>query len=78
VLEERVYTAAAFKRLPVVTLVWGMSNVQDTHALARMFAAAMDCWICSPFIVLDGPPMSHLHPQFLFYPVTICRCGNVC
>jgi hypothetical protein len=34
--------------------------------------------ICSPFIVLHGPPRSHLHPQFLFYPVSIRRCGNVC
>jgi hypothetical protein len=60
-----------------------MSNVQDTHVLARMFAAAMDGWmddgwICSPFIVLDGLPRSHLHPQFLFYSVSIHRCGNVC
>jgi hypothetical protein len=56
--------------------------VQDTHVLAPMFAVAMDGlmdgWICSPCIVLDGLPRSHLHPQFLFYPVSIRRCGNVC
>jgi hypothetical protein len=59
--------------------------VQDTHVLARMFAVAMDgCmkngiddWICSPFIVLDGPSRSHLHLQFLFYSVSIRRCGNM-
>jgi hypothetical protein len=37
-----------------------------------MFAAAMDGlmdgWICSPFIVLDGPPRNHLHPV----PVLSC------
>jgi hypothetical protein len=61
--------------------------VQDTHVLERMFAAAMDglmdgcmnvymyVWICSPFIVLDRPPRSHLHPQFLFYPVSIHSNG---
>jgi hypothetical protein len=64
--------------------------VQDTHILVQMFAAAMDglmngcmnvymyIWICSPFIVSDALPRSHLHPQFLFYPVSIHRCGNVC
>jgi hypothetical protein len=31
----------------------------------------LDGWICSPFIVLGGPPRSHLHPQFLFYPLSI-------
>jgi hypothetical protein len=35
-------------------------------------------WICSPFIVRGGPPRCHLHPQFLFHPVSIRRCGNVC
>jgi hypothetical protein len=64
-----------------MTKVWDVV-VQDTHVLARMFAAAMDgwlnVWICSPFIVLDGPPRSHLHPQFLFYLVSIRCCGNVC
>jgi hypothetical protein len=45
---------------------------------ANVFAAAMDGCVCSPFIVLDGPPRSHLHPQFLFYPVSIHRCENMC
>jgi hypothetical protein len=66
--------------------------IQDTRVLARIFATAINGWlvgcmkvytymnvcICSPFIVLDVPPRSHLHQQFLFYPVSIHRCGNVC
>jgi hypothetical protein len=31
-------------------------------------------WICSLFIVWSGSPRSHLHPQFLFYPVSIRCC----
>jgi hypothetical protein len=37
----------------------------------------IDDWICSPFIVLDGPSLSHLHPVSILscvYP----RRGNIC
>jgi hypothetical protein len=65
--------------VPLYKGVWDVV-VQDTHTSANVCCRYgwLNEWICCPFIVWGGLPRSHLHPQFLFYPVSIRRCGNVC